>query len=220
LSAKVPGTVADKKAVEQSSYGYMSILRPVKLSRCGFTLAELLIALAILGLISTFTIPKIISAQQNERNNAVAKEAVSMVAGAYQLYRQSKPVTALTRFQDLTPYFNYVTEDTGGSTVDDAQSLGTVTCNASNRCLRLHNGAVLLYYPTMAFGGTGNTNGVWFNLDPDGKVTDGVNGKSVQIWLYTTGRMTTVGSIDPGSCWDAGCNATAMPNLDPPWFKW
>jgi prepilin-type N-terminal cleavage/methylation domain-containing protein len=49
----------------------------------GFTLAELLIALAILGEIATFTIPKILSSQQNGTNKAKAKEAFSMVSSAY-----------------------------------------------------------------------------------------------------------------------------------------
>ena len=43
----------------------------------GFTLAELLISLAILGVIATFTIPKILTAQQNGRDAAVFKETVA-----------------------------------------------------------------------------------------------------------------------------------------------
>ena len=122
---------------------------------------------------------------------------------------------------DLTQYLSYVKVDTGGvNTIDDSQGLGTITCNNTNICLRLHNGSVLLYYSTMAFGGTATTNGIWFNLDPDGRVTDGVNGKSVQLWVYYTGRLSTVGSIQPNSCWSGGCDATPLPSLDPPWFSW
>ncbi len=43
----------------------------------GFTLAELLIALLILGEIATFTIPKILSAQQNGSKKAVIKETIA-----------------------------------------------------------------------------------------------------------------------------------------------
>lgn len=46
----------------------------------GFTLAELLIALAILGVIATFTIPKILTTQQNSKYNAMAKEVASSFA--------------------------------------------------------------------------------------------------------------------------------------------
>lgn len=41
----------------------------------GFTLAELLIALGISGVIATFAIPKILAAQTNGKYKAVAKEA-------------------------------------------------------------------------------------------------------------------------------------------------
>lgn len=43
----------------------------------GFTLAELLIALTILGVIATFTIPKILSSQQDGKLKAIAKETAA-----------------------------------------------------------------------------------------------------------------------------------------------
>lgn len=46
-------------------------------SQPGFTLAELLIALAILGVIATFTIPKILQAQQNQEKHAIYKETIA-----------------------------------------------------------------------------------------------------------------------------------------------
>ena len=190
------------------------------LIKAGFTLAELLIALAILGVIATFTIPKILYSSQNSQYNAIAKESAAAVSGAYQLYQQNNQVTGSTKVSDLTPYLNYVSVDTSGSNIDDSQGLGSITCNSTNICLRLHNGAVLLYYSTMAFGGTSPTNAIWFNLDPDGRVTDGINGKSVQLWVYYRGKLTTVGNIDPNSCWSSGCNASPLPSLDPPWFSW
>jgi prepilin-type N-terminal cleavage/methylation domain-containing protein len=48
---------------------------PLKVS--GFTLAELLIALAILGIIATFTIPKVLSSQNNAKRNALFREAIA-----------------------------------------------------------------------------------------------------------------------------------------------
>ena len=48
----------------------------------GFTLAELLIALGILGVIATFTIPKVLQTNQNAQWQATGKEAIAMISGA------------------------------------------------------------------------------------------------------------------------------------------
>ena len=56
----------------------------------GFTLAELLIALAILGVIATFTIPKILDSGTDSKRNAIAKEIAATVSGAYQNYKITK----------------------------------------------------------------------------------------------------------------------------------
>lgn len=45
----------------------------------GFTLAELLSALAILGVIATFTIPKVLQGQQDQRRIAIFKETIASV---------------------------------------------------------------------------------------------------------------------------------------------
>ncbi|HEY9745532.1 MAG TPA: prepilin-type N-terminal cleavage/methylation domain-containing protein [Oculatellaceae cyanobacterium] len=49
----------------------------------GFTLAELLIALSILGLIATFTIPKVLVAQQDMTYRANAKDVAAAISAAY-----------------------------------------------------------------------------------------------------------------------------------------
>lgn len=56
----------------------INIHRHLKTS--GFTLAELLIALAILGVIATFSIPKVLQAQQDGRNQAVLKTNASQLS--------------------------------------------------------------------------------------------------------------------------------------------
>jgi prepilin-type N-terminal cleavage/methylation domain-containing protein len=51
--------------------------------KSGFTLAELLIALGILGVIATFTIPKILTSQASSRKTAVFRETFAAFSEAY-----------------------------------------------------------------------------------------------------------------------------------------
>lgn len=190
----------------------------------GFTLAELLISLAILGVIATFTIPKILTAQQNEGYKAKAKEAVAAVATAYQLYKQTGNLSANTTAGDFVSYFNNVSIDTV-SQIDtyygNALPGSEVwQCSAANQCIRLHNGAVLLP-AAWEFGGTNPTNAITFIFDPDGvsSATTNAPGKSVALWLYYNGRITSRGQITPNSCRAGGCQNPDS-SLDPPWFSW
>ena len=52
----------------------------------GFTLAELLIALAILGVIATFTIPKVLNSQQSSERISIFKETIAAInQAAYEM---------------------------------------------------------------------------------------------------------------------------------------
>jgi prepilin-type N-terminal cleavage/methylation domain-containing protein len=187
-----------------------------------FTLAELLVALAILGIIAIFTIPKIVSSQRNGNHNAKAKEAASMIAATYSLYRQNNVISASTSPGDLTSYMNYVKLDTSAQVDWEYGTTGSETCS-SVPCLRLHNGGILYYYGGNNFAGTASTNAIFYYFDPDG-VSDGTatnSGKSVLFWLYTNGRITSWTNASPNTVSTAvgspyGPNASA----DPPWFSW
>jgi prepilin-type N-terminal cleavage/methylation domain-containing protein len=187
----------------------------------GFTLAELLICLAILGEIATFTIPKILTSQQNGSYNAKAKEVIAMISIAYQQAQFAGTVTTSTKPTDLTPYMNYVGLDTV-SWLDGTQTIGVYQDCPSSMCLKLHNGAILLPYSTMSFNGTGANNAIVFKLDPDGKATDGTTngpGKSLEIILFYNGRIATRGSMGVTAVSSDG-SRTPAPAQDPPWFQW
>ena len=179
----------------------------------GFTLAELLITLAILGVIATFTIPKILVAQQNSTNNAIAKEMAGMVVGAYQQYQSQYSTTSGVGIEDLTQFMNYIAFDTS-TLIDAKQNQGTSLCGSgtANYCLKLASGAMLRYgkSSTYNFGGTSATNYVWFDVDPDGKVTDGTTngpGKSIEFCMFYNNRLSTR-------------DVVSGTNNDPPWFNW
>lgn len=188
--------------------------------QAGFTLAELLIALAILGVIATFTIPKVLNSQQSGEWNASAKEVAGMLSGALAAERQQNGINASTGTVDLTPYFNYVKIDT--HTIDSQQGQGSWPCGFGTiRCLRMHSGGVLLYMNDHTFSGTSNLNAISFMYDPDGVYSGSTTGNGKGIWfiLYTNGRLTTNENVLPGT---TDSNGAINPSGfgDAPWFSW
>lgn len=190
----------------------------------GFALVELLIALAILSVVAVFTIPKVILAQQNQANNAKAKEVASIISVALQQLKLRSALTANTRTDDLTPLLNYVNVESG-AVVDDFQGNSSASCAADGsgwNCLRLHNGAVFYYWPGDQFCGTATTNGIPFRVDPDGRYSGTTNGpgKAVSFFLYYDGKITTEGTAFSNTSWSCGHVTGPVPSRDPPWFHW
>lgn len=148
-------------------------------AKTGFTLAELLISLAILGVIATWTIPKILFSQQNQQYKAAAREVNGMITSAAQIVRVKNGDGQGMILDDLTPYMNYVSVESTAN-IDSVQSLGTIACSdPAWGCIKLHSGAILAYDK----GSTYLLHNWVF--DPDGKVTDGTTngpGKSV-AWI-------------------------------------
>ena len=193
-------------------------------ARCyAFTLAELLIALLILGVIATFTIPKVLQSQQSSQSKAVAKEVAGMISGAYQAYSLDNQPVAGTRPSHLTPYFNYVKFDTATLLVDGHPLANGFSCSATEPCIILHNGAVV-QLQNQTFGSTAATSVIQFRMDPDGKY-GGVNpapdvaGSSVQFELYYNGFLTTRGQVKPNSYTSSGL-LNSNTGYDPFWFDW
>src|SRR5688572_4288913 len=111
-----------------------------------FTLSELLIALAILGVIATFTIPKVLQAQQNNQFKAIGKETAGMMSDAFMQYKLQNTVQSTMESKNLTPFLNYVVFDTA-SQIDREQTLaGSTTCDNTSPCIRLHNGSKIMFW--------------------------------------------------------------------------
>ncbi len=182
----------------------------------GFTLAELLSALAILGIIATFTIPKVLIGSQNNTFKAVAKEDIAAISEAYQAYRLNNTADASTNLFHLTPYLNYVRLDTA-SVLDDSPGDGIASCTPSSECYRLANNSVIMIYPT-SFAGTTDTNCLWFGIDPDGKGTG--NEDSMWVALLFNGRISTWAEIPSTGCTDSSGLWTPKLTSTPSWFSW
>lgn len=184
-----------------------------------FTLAELLIALAILGVIAVFTIPKVLQSQTDGKYKAITKEAVATVSSAFSAYQSSNRVTGGTGFSAMSQTVNYVRIDTV-STIDDGQGPSTMSCaDGLHVCLVMHNGGILTWYGPENFGGTGTTNALWFLFDPDGKAQNTANGRLV-FFLYANGRIKTSATIDPHTASSASPDMNPVPGDDPSWFSW
>ncbi len=186
----------------------------------GFTLAELLIALAILGVIATFTIPKIVSAQRDQSYNAKAKEAMAAVSATISKMRANGTLSASTQPADVFAQMNYVAYDTSAS-VDSEPGNGSRTCMGGDPCIWLHNGAILKDETSgsAGFSGTDTTHAIQFLVDPDGVYSGTTNGpgKSLFFVVYYNGRTVTYSEKLPGTLvggipWGAGTN--------PDWFSW
>lgn len=198
-----------------------NVRRNLGFPNSGFTIAELLIALLILGEIATFTIPKIIYAQQTQRFNAVIKEDLATVSQAIQLITLNGQLSSSMTSGALTQYMNYLALDTS-SQIDDAYGYaGSQTCSATQPCAKMANGSYIMF-ANCTFGGTSQTNNVVeMFMDPDGRVTSGggatTDGKSVRAFIYYSGRTVSWSGVTSGtgsSCYPWG------PGTDPPYLQY
>jgi prepilin-type N-terminal cleavage/methylation domain-containing protein len=220
-STGVNMSLAREKSVELWPPRPDGFLRRFKPAR-GFSLVELLITMAIMGVIVALTIPPLFqvpASKQGTKYNAMARDTAFMVSSAYQQYKMTHAtVPTNTNFGALTPYMNYLATD--ATTVIDSRNNGTTFSCAAYSCLKLHNGATLLYANGSNFGGSTTTNALYFYLDPDGQQTDGTTngpGKSVVVWLQYNGTLHSWGTL-PTSIMTSVTGYAPTPSYDPIWF--
>jgi type II secretory pathway pseudopilin PulG len=79
----------------------------------GFTVAELLVALVALGVVATFTLPKLLNANQTQQKKAILKEDYTIISQAiHEMYQEGYPATqtysnTLLRFVKNINYTKY-----------------------------------------------------------------------------------------------------------------
>jgi prepilin-type N-terminal cleavage/methylation domain-containing protein len=150
--------------------------------RKGFTLAELLIALAILGVIATFTIPKVLTSTTAGKNRAIAKETLATISEAYMQLKVNAPAPINMTSQELAPYINYIKQD---NNLQYQMVYGTENCNDGYKnCYLMPNGSILALWNAQ-FGGTNFNNATFFHIDPDGTGLE----KGIEFILYYNGRI-------------------------------
>jgi len=137
----------------------------------GFTLAELLIALLILGVIATFTIPKILYSSRQEQKTAVFKEIISTIS--------SLAYTA-NMLRDTTYVPNHINAvkvcDTNAATQGCWTQTNSIGAESTEPGYVLHNGATVAGFN--AFTGA---NGII--VDWNGAAGPNVRGDD-QIYLH------------------------------------
>jgi len=197
-----------------------------------YTLTELLIALSVLGVIATFTIPKILTAYQSQKSRASAKEMAAMIVGAYEAYKKDNgyegtpdPATIGNMvITDLIPYMNYTQQYTGGL-IDDRPG-GTLFDCSTDTCYQFANGMILRMRSNRKFCNDTTLTALPFYFDPDGVYSGSTAdspGKAVNFYLYLNGTLRTRGSITASTCVKQGATQTAdnpVPAEDPAWFGW
>lgn len=185
----------------------------------GFSLVELLISLAIMGVLMAFTVPPLLQSQNSNASSkysAMSKDVAFMVMNAYDQYRQSNATVATnTTAGALSAYMNFVSVDTTTALlVDGHPTTGALACSASRACLKLHNGGVL-QMQAETFNGSTTLNCIQFRFDPDGTYTG--NQDSIQYELYYDGTMKTRGTAKTNST-HSGATFSSGSSNDPTWF--
>lgn len=196
----------------------------------GFSLAELLISLALMGVLAAFTVPMLLNSQNstlNSKQSAMAKDVSFMLMNAYDQYRQANSgATASTKLDDLTPYMNYVTVDTTSVLDDRPGANATYDCSvtATYTCLKLHNGGMLYWKKAHTFTGTDTLYAIYFLFDPDsvqGTTTtaDGPS-KALNGFLYYDGYVRSWSNLRSGTIYNNGVSSgSANSSRDPAWFS-
>lgn len=191
----------------------------------GFTLAELLIAIVILGIIAAFTIPKILESTGNGKLENIAKETACLLRDAFSYYK--KDFTPQWDMMSNSSYFfqfvNYVEEDTTTTqaSVPDPPVGQTKlqSCSTTTPCILMHTGAIVQYDTGITFGASDPspnnpniTDFIFFNIDPDGFRSEAGR---ISIVLFYNGRITTgekAGPLTPSN------NTMTLETTDPPYL--
>ncbi len=153
-------------------------------STLGFTLSELLVSLAVLGLIAAFAIPKVLSAVADSSTKAIGKEAIGVISSAYDSLKAENDgfVARSTTMPQLVARMNAERDLTGAPLT---AAVGPAPTGATNGLL-LQSGGVIFYNSADTFARNGTQEGTMaFQIDPDGNGNFG----RITVFLAFDGRL-------------------------------
>jgi prepilin-type N-terminal cleavage/methylation domain-containing protein len=210
----------------------------LKTSKSGFSIAEILICLVLVGVLSAMTVPMLLKGTQTDqasKYNSMAKNVAFMITTAYERYKIANgSVPSTLKADDLMAYMNYVSKlpttqqlDVHATAATYSSCAGGTAGNQPGNCYKLHNGAALWADTASYFGGTTTSNAIYFRFDPnatyDGAVSD-APGMGMQLALYYDGYIKTRATLRPSTAYynitsGALKYESSAGTEDPSWFQ-
>jgi len=204
----------------------------------GFSLVEVIIAIAIVAFIAGIAIPGIMTSANNNKRLGVVKQTMSIIGDAFNNKLESNEIDTNAGFEQFmnvgsegikyTRYFPGTTAATQVGFRIDPPPNPMLMCNTGSPCVgttngtlrtfTLKNGAYLVFRTDIRFGTAANA-AVPIVVDPDGEAKGDFN--TVGLWLYADGRIRTNRTIELNTTYlIGGSTPTVNPSgtPDPAWL--
>lgn len=166
----------------QTDYSFLT-RNPVR----GFSLAELLLVLLIMGIITTFTIPKIMTSQTNATKKAVFKETYAAVYNVLYLGKLTGELRPATFDSQMFTRLSAIKQCTVGGSIANCYSPES---NFTLRGLTLANGAAIYWQTNCCDNGGGDWSITALYMDYNGSQGPNVEGIDVVRMVASYGTAT------------------------------